>query len=1217
MPILSYNQINDLFREITNAHYQLNTFGSGELSEADLNVMLSDSPNYPMLWLTPVDVQTANNTINYGINLLVLDIVDKDKSNEQQVLSDNLQIALDIVRILRYTEDEFNIVDEPVITPFAGRYSEWVAGWAIETNIQVDFQQNDCDIPYDGLNLTQLLQNFAGAGIGQFGCDDLSGCTTIINIENNLTTALSNTITGGTYFSATSTLELYNQSGGTIQITGITSGGSGVVPNLQEVTDVGNQTDNDISFSGDGVGILFDNGAKLQKGTTDGGLGGQKGIAQICSNAYELKWEAGRLYAMEQDGFTIREVSYQFNNTPTATDDTDKGYVIGSRWILDNGDVYLCSDNTQGAAVWNLVSNISGNRTEIAYFDNNNNLSGDSFFTRDINNNFETIIAATDGTDSAKLRASYNEITIEVEDNVNGLTNQNQFTPTSSSFNVVNSSTGEFSGFDFNGAGGSFRYFDSVSGLSNGYFYLQNQIGYNVIRNGIQYTYNFPQSPFVAGGILTDPNGDGNLQWDLPQDTGTGGGGIPYFLNLSNSQTPYREFSPIATTAAEQSSGVSIANGATATIAEFLTPVGYPNATLLPGGIWTFHLHSNKNTSNASFEIFVEVYKRSSGGTETLLFTTDSEPVLSTSPTINMQICDVYFSGTPLLTSDRILAKVIATNTSNQTHTITLFTEGNQHYSYATTTFSVLGLTCETLSGCSTIQTIQTNLSNKYDKSGGTISGDVRVQPTPSVNNKPLTSISENSSESIAFYGIAGKGTNAYGIYCDVSPSAEFYTITNGIGGYFNVGGQFSEGEPTNKYSLQLIDGTQGLNKVLTSVTSDGKANWRDTINLSAITANTLNISTIPTLNNSPTQILTRNSSTGRIEYTEPSQYLNEASTDQIYGSGFDGDVVMDGTNTYAAFTTKVGSAYTLTRTIYTNNLTLSNNSTLNPNGFGIYVKGTLAFNDFNSGIQSNGNNGNNATAGTAGTGGTSRAAAATNYIIMNCGTGGGSGGNSSSAAGNITVGVNYVGGIGGSGGFGYPSGNTGVGTTTARGTVSVTAGILQQPYSNNYLSHSLYFGSVQMFAGHSGAGGQCGINAGGGVQGAGGGGGTATRGVVIIANTIDMTVGGGPTGNIQSQGGNGGTGGNAGGTNATGGGGGGGGGGGFIYILTNSLSYVPNNRIRAAGGAGGLGGTCIGTVNGQAQAGLRSQSGSNGVDGYIVIINPVTGTNTVYTGLY
>ena len=984
MSVLSYNQIIELFTAISEAHYQIKRFGTGELSEADLNKFISENPQYPVFWATPVNVQSAPNTILYQFNLLFFDIVNKDKNNEQEVLSDTLQIALDVYRILKLENEEFGVVGDPTISPFAGRYSEWVAGWAMDIQIEVIFQDNLCDIPYEGLNLTQLLQNFTGGGIDGFGCDDLQSCIDIINIQNNITTLFGNTITGGTYFSGTSTLELYNQSGGTIQITGITSGGG---------------------------------------------------------------------------------------------------------------------------------SQIIGNRTEIAYFNPDNNLTGDTFFTRDVNSNFDTNIAATDGNDNGKLRVAYNEITIEVEDNVNGLANQNQFTPTSSSFNVVNSSTGEFSGFDFNGAGGSFRYFDSVSGLSSGYFYLQNQIGYNVIRSGTQYTYNFPQSAYVAGGILTDPNGDGNLQWDLPQDTGTGGGGIPYYLNLSNSQTPYREFSPIATNAAEQTSGVSIGNGATRTIAEFLTPVDYPNSNLLPGGVWTFHLHSYKQNNNASFNIFVEVYKRTSGGTETLLFTTDPAPVTTNSPNPSMQISDAYFSGTPLLVSDRLVAKVRATNTSNQTHTITLFTEGQQHYSYATTTFAVLGLTCGTLSGCSTIQTIETNISNKLDKSGGTITDSLIIQ--------------------------------------------------------------------------------------------------------SGLTGNTINISTTPTLNNSPTQILSRNASTGRIEYTEPSQYLNEASTDQIYGSGFDGDVVMDGTNTYAAFTTKVGSAYTLTRTIYTNNLTLSNNATLNPNGFGIYVKGTLAFNDFNCGIISNGNNGGNATAGTAGTGGTSRAAAATNYIIMNCGAAGGNGGNTSSNAVSITVGTNYVGGIGGSGGPGFPTGNSGVGTTTTRGLVNVTAGILQQPYSNNYLSHSLYFGSVQMFAGHSGAGGQCGINAGGGIQGAGGGGGTATRGVVIIANTINMTFAASPTGNIQSQGGAGGNGGNGGGTNATGGGGGGGGGGGFIYIITNTLTYVPNNRIRAAGGAGGLGGTCVGTVNGQAQAGLRSQSGSNGVDGYIVIINPVSGTNTVYTGLY
>jgi hypothetical protein len=89
-----------------------------------------------------------------------------------------------------------------------------------------------------------------------------------------------------------------------------------------------------------------------------------------------------------------------------------------------------------------------------------------------------------------------------------------------------------------------------------------------------------------------------------------------------------------------------------------------------------------------------------------------------------MQLTDGYFSGTTLSISDSVVAVVRATNTGNQSHTITLVTEGSAHYSYVVSTIPTQqGLTCDTLSGCSIIQTIQTNITNKFDKSGGTVSG--------------------------------------------------------------------------------------------------------------------------------------------------------------------------------------------------------------------------------------------------------------------------------------------------------------------------------------------------------------------------------------------------------------------------------------------------------------------------------------------------------------
>ena len=126
-----------------------------------------------------------------------------------------------------------------------------------------------------------------------------------------------------------------------------------VAQDLQDVTTVGNTTTDNIAFTG-GVGVLFDNTSTLRKGTIDAGYGGAKGVAQVCSVGYELKWEAGRLYVMGDGGTTIREVSHNFTTTPSATDDNTKGFIVGSRWILDDGSLYVCTDVTTATAIWVL-----------------------------------------------------------------------------------------------------------------------------------------------------------------------------------------------------------------------------------------------------------------------------------------------------------------------------------------------------------------------------------------------------------------------------------------------------------------------------------------------------------------------------------------------------------------------------------------------------------------------------------------------------------------------------------------------------------------------------------------------------------------------------------------------------------------------------------------------------------------------------------------------
>ena len=125
-------------------------------------------------------------------------------------------------------------------------------------------------------------------------------------------------------------------------------------PTLNSVLFEGNTTDGRNINISDGDAIYFDNGSRIRKGITDMSNGGAKGVALVCSIDYELKWEAGRLYILHQDGFTIREVRYNFTITPTVYDDATKGFVIGSKWVMDDGLEYVCADSATGAAVWDI-----------------------------------------------------------------------------------------------------------------------------------------------------------------------------------------------------------------------------------------------------------------------------------------------------------------------------------------------------------------------------------------------------------------------------------------------------------------------------------------------------------------------------------------------------------------------------------------------------------------------------------------------------------------------------------------------------------------------------------------------------------------------------------------------------------------------------------------------------------------------------------------------
>jgi hypothetical protein len=425
-------------------------------------------------------------------------------------------------------------------------------------------------------------------------------------------------------------------------------GGSGTTPDLQEVTDEGNSTTNDIAFTGS-AGLSFDNGAFFRKGTTDAGNGGAKGTAQICSISYELKWEAGRLYYMQQDGFTIRDVTHNFTFVPQVTDDSSKGFVVGSRWSLDDGTVYLCSDDTIGAAVWAVVA--VGGVTSVS---GTAPIASSGGATPDI-----SISQADGSTDGYLTSTDWN--TFDGKFDVPTGTNADYLDGTGTPTPFPTLPTGTVTSVD-----------------------LTMPAAFSVTGNPVTSSGTLA---VAAAGLSTQYiRGDGQLA-NFPTSIG-GGSSVSYYLNGSVNQgiiggSTYYEMSrtPILAAGTDFQRTNAQGNGL---IAQFITDAGDPNLLAIPAGNWNLELFFSASSSGGSPSFYVELYKYD-GATFTLIATDVATPEGITNGT-NI---DAYFTAlavpaTTLALTDRLALRVFVTTSGR---TLTLHTEDN-HLCQVITTFS-------------------------------------------------------------------------------------------------------------------------------------------------------------------------------------------------------------------------------------------------------------------------------------------------------------------------------------------------------------------------------------------------------------------------------------------------------------------------------------------------------------------------------------------------
>jgi hypothetical protein len=140
---VTLNQLIAKLQTIATNHQQINSFFFGDI--ADLG---TEKPmQYPVLF---ADVAPSNFTykvIGLNLQIMVMDIVKKDLSNENDVISDTLQIIEDVIIELRNPSEIFLIQDSINLTPFSDSQGDEVSGWTANITINIPSTYNSCAVP--------------------------------------------------------------------------------------------------------------------------------------------------------------------------------------------------------------------------------------------------------------------------------------------------------------------------------------------------------------------------------------------------------------------------------------------------------------------------------------------------------------------------------------------------------------------------------------------------------------------------------------------------------------------------------------------------------------------------------------------------------------------------------------------------------------------------------------------------------------------------------------------------------------------------------------------------------------------------------------------------------------------------------------------------------------------------------------------------------------
>jgi len=178
----TYNNVIDSLSCVSISHQKVNSVSTGDIE----NIDTSGITKYPLVHIVPTSVDAGVNQLTYNFNVLAMDLVQTDESNEQEVLSDTLGILTDIVAQYKqganlgiYPDNKgvYAQIDDVdfSLEPFTERFDNVVSGWNLSFSIT---------LPHNYFTCNNFNWSYDEDGGGSFVNGAAIDCTKFSNAPN-------------------------------------------------------------------------------------------------------------------------------------------------------------------------------------------------------------------------------------------------------------------------------------------------------------------------------------------------------------------------------------------------------------------------------------------------------------------------------------------------------------------------------------------------------------------------------------------------------------------------------------------------------------------------------------------------------------------------------------------------------------------------------------------------------------------------------------------------------------------------------------------------------------------------------------------------------------------------------------------------------------------------------------------------------------------------